>query len=344
MKSHLGLFFFLSLLILFPLQAEKPSAVLVPKAPDYADPQCWSAVSDLKTFDNNREVDIFYVYPTYTGMSVLPSGDTLRYMDVYNPRHTRSADQIIQYNHDVFAESNGFNFFGPYYRQITIDVWMMDPEEYQRRLLVAYRDVIEAFEYYWKHFNKGTRPFILQGDSQGSFILRHMLKNTLSGKQRKWLIAAYASGTVIPKEDLKDKKLRLAQDSLDLGVMICYNSVTSLEAICPLFKESVYSINPINWRTDGTVASREENRGAILGKDRETGKYPVLRQNAGAYVKEGFLIVTHVDPQQFKLSPDRLFPLGCLHGGDLKLFAEDLKHNMRRRFLAFKQSTLSASR
>jgi len=47
MKSHLGLFFFLSLLILFPLQAEKPSAVLVPKAPDYADPQCWSAVSDL---------------------------------------------------------------------------------------------------------------------------------------------------------------------------------------------------------------------------------------------------------------------------------------------------------
>ncbi|MDD4032226.1 MAG: hypothetical protein PHS48_03160, partial [Bacteroidales bacterium] len=110
-------------------------------------------------------------------------------------------------------------------------------------------------------------------------------------------------------------------------------------SICPLFAESVYSINPINWRTDGTVALKEENRGSIMGKDRQTGKYPVLRGNAGAYVKQGFLMVTDVDPKTFKLSPDKLFPLGCLHGGDLKLFAEDLRHNMQRRLLAFKASS-----
>ena len=60
---------------------------------------------------------------------------------------------------------------------------------------------------------------------------------------------------VTPQDTAECKNLRAAKDSLDLGVTICYNSVSDIKYIKPVISvPSAMCINPVNWKTDATPA------------------------------------------------------------------------------------------
>jgi len=118
-------------------------------------------------------------------------------------------------------------------------------------------------------------------------------------------------------------------------VIIMYNSLTILEARSPRINLSVVCINPLNWKTDSTMATREEHLG-IVRFNRETRQYDTIPHFTGAYIQDHYLICTDVDPAVvFNEELKDLFPYGNLHFMDSWLYALNLKVNMAERAEAF---------
>lgn len=67
--------------------------------------------------------------------------------------------------------------------------------------------------------------------------------------------AAYVIGYKIVEEDLKNGNIHLATDECGQGVVICYNSVETVEDMWPAVSAgNMACINPVNWTTDATPA------------------------------------------------------------------------------------------
>jgi hypothetical protein len=175
------------------------------------------------------------------------------------------------------------------------------------------------------------------GHSQGSAVLLELLKYYMSQEQYEQMIAAYLIGWQITGEELEAFPDRLipARGSTDTGVIIMYNSLTTLEARSPQIDRSVICINPLNWKTDSTIATREEHLG-IVRFNRETFQYDTIPRFTGAYIQDHYLICTDVDPAVvFNEELKDLFPYGNLHFMDSWLYALNLKANMAERAEAF---------
>ena len=123
------------------------------------------------------------------------------------------------------------------------------------------------------HYNAG-RPFILAGHSQGAKAVIELLKHTITPRQHDNMIAAYAFGFSVCDQELEQyPMLRPARDSVDCGVLICYNSVSAPEAVSPLFRDNVICINPLNWHTDTTYAHGRAAYRCGIFRCRRPGRY-----------------------------------------------------------------------
>ena len=150
--------------------------------------------------------------------------------------------------------SGGLNYYSPYYRQCTLQTFTSE-QLMQSRLPLAMDDVKQAFAYYLAHLNNG-RPFILAGFSQGAMAVVELLKQMDSATYNR-LVAAYVIGWHVTDDDLAQTHcIRPAQDSADIGVTVCYNSVRDNTCAIPMLSEgNRIAINPVNWRTDATPAT-----------------------------------------------------------------------------------------
>ena len=172
--------------------------------------------------DTSAQVDVFYIAPTCIWDWKDQDGKTYYHMDVDNPKQRGRVDGSIRLAHALFGKY--CRFYSPYYRQVTMQSWTVAPEETERRYAVAHEDVVRAFDYYMTHCNAG-RPFILAGHSQGAKAVIELLKHSLTPQQHENMVAAYAFGYTVSRQELeKYPLLRPARDSLDCGVLICYKS------------------------------------------------------------------------------------------------------------------------
>lgn len=215
-----------------------------PKAPNYVEESQW--------YISNRQgdVDIFYIISTETG-DYSREGLVCHYADTYN-------DSVRQ---PMYGEMLGvdtlfsgkLNFYSPYYRQASLQTFTSD-SLIERRIPLAMGDVSKAFAYYLEHLN-GERPFILAGFSQGGIAVVELIKQ-MKPEIYNRMVAAYVIGYRVTDADLaKTSFLRGAQDSCDLGVTICYNSVRDNSCAIPFLSDgNRLAINPVNWRTDATPA------------------------------------------------------------------------------------------
>ena len=212
----------------------------VPAAPNYADTTQWYTV------DRKAPVDIFYIISTETGDYTI-SDTAYHYADTYNDSirpfllgEMVGVEQILCGN---------FNFYSPYYRQCTLQAFTSDTLM-QSRLPLAMGDVRNSFAHYLAHYNQG-RPFILAGFSQGAIAVIELLKGMDSATYSR-LVAAYVIGWKVTDDDLaQTRNIRPAQDSTDIGVTICYNSVRDNSCAIPMLSDgNRMTINPVNWRTD----------------------------------------------------------------------------------------------
>jgi hypothetical protein len=127
----------------------------------------------------------------------------------------------------------------------------------------------------------------------------------------------------------------MASGESDTGVIVSFNSESADITTSLIVPESTYGINPLNWRTDSTVADRSLNLGACFT---DYSGYVVTQIPAfcGAYLDpvRGTLKVTDVNPEDYPSSLT-LFPTGVYHLYDYQFFYRNLQQNVRVRTEAY---------
>lgn len=300
-----------------------------PDAPDYAQAGAW--------FDGGHsagaDYDVFYIVPTCVFDHVDERGDTCHYMDIRDESHRKAVDRPLRLAKGIFADEA--NFFAPYYRQITIESWMQSDTVIESRFRLAYEDIASAFRYYMEHLNEG-RPFILAGHSQGGKAVIELLKGEMDDELYARMIAAYPLGYPVEEGDVSPY-LRPATDASGTGVFITFNTVSAPDRLPPLLAGSRAAINPLNWRTDDTPATKEEHLGSVFIK--ADGSISSEQAHViGARLDRGTkaLVVSGVDPEDYYTpSLAGLFPVGNYHVVELNFFYRNLQQNVKQRAATF---------
>ena len=152
------------------------------------------------------------------------------------------------------------------------------------------------------------------------------------------LVACYAIGWRIAEEDLRQyPHLRMASGEDDTGVIISFNSEAESvqdSLLIPAGTRSL-AINPLNWRTDATPASRQENPGACF-PDYSGEIVTEIPHLTGAYIDpvRGSLKVPDVSPADYPPGLS-LFSEGVYHLYDYQFFYRSLQENVAVRLNAY---------
>ncbi len=135
----------------------------------------------------NPKVDCFYVYPT---VSDQPTRNASPTVDPQNEGIARLQANRLARRCAVYA---------PVYRQVTVPTLLTgSTEEQAEALRFAYPDVRDAWLEYWREENRGRRPFVLVGHSQGAGMLVELLREEIDGRRgmRRQMLSAILPGVV----------------------------------------------------------------------------------------------------------------------------------------------------
>ena len=295
---------------------------------DYSDGSLW--IYNREASSEGLEADCFMIGPSvYTANG----GD-------YN-MPTYDASALISYKSTLGMEKDIYSgtcvMYAPVYRQVSLEVYDMPADEAEKYFEIAYGDVRDAFLYYMQNDNKG-RPLVIAGFSQGADMAIRLLKEFGDCPEVKdVLVACYAIGWRITDDDIKEAPcLKPAKGENDTGVIIAYDceaeDVTS-SLVVPAGTKT-YSINPLNWQTDSTMAGKELNLGACFAD--YSGGVNEIPEFTGCYIDpvRGSLKVTDVPAEEYPpvLS---MFSEGEYHIYDYQFFFRNLQENVAVRVSAF---------
>lgn len=313
----------------------KPSLAVSLTGTDYSDASNWAYLEtdDPATADN---VDVFLLCPTVYQTSedspTMPLDDENARDEFVNALNMEKGI----YDQDKADDNN--RVFAPYYQQIALDAYQLDEEERETHLQTAYADIKAAFEYYLWRYNNG-RPIVLAGFSQGADMCLRLMKDLFDDEGlRDQLVACYAIGWRVTQEEVDEfPQVKMAQGEKDTGVVISFNSEapdTTSSLPVPEGTKTL-SINPLNWKTDGTPADRSLNKGACFpNQDGTIAKE--LDQFTGAYIDEarGTLKITDVSLAN-NAADLPLSGSGVYHVYDYQFFYRNLQENVADRIDAY---------
>ncbi len=230
--------------------------------------------------------------------------------------------------------------YAPYYRQIAMKTYSLEEDEREPYLKLAYKDISTAFSYYLDNENDG-RNIVLAGFSQGADMCYRLLEEYFDDEElSKRLVAVYAIGWPYTREMVeKYPQIRPAQGEDETGVVIsveCAEPEVEETFISPKGIKGI-SINPLNWKTDGTPADKELNLGACFTD--YSGQ--IGREEAGlcgCYIDEerGIVKVTDVSPEEYGPVLG-LLPEGAYHIYDYLFFFRNLEENVEKRVNSMKE-------
>jgi hypothetical protein len=172
--------------------------------------------------NSNATIDCFYVYPTVSN-DPTPNSDMIpgpEEKGVVRAQFARFASQCRP--------------FAPMYRQITLTALraMLAGTPMAADRALAYNDVLDAWNYYLEHDNKG-RGVVLIGHSQGSGVLTQLIRSEIDGKPvQSRIISALLLGTNLPVPKGKDvggafQHMPLCHSAIQTGCVITYASFRS---------------------------------------------------------------------------------------------------------------------
>ena len=304
-------------------------------APDYSQESCWVQFPKI-----TKDVDTFYIYSTVYVDSSFEEGAS-DYATLDNPEMFLGALGEYVTNTSVYEEST--NVFVPFYRQsgmkyageISKKTGSLDAALSG----ISYQDIKAALDYYFENCNNG-RPFIIAGHSQGSAMLRYVLKNYFKEHPEYYerMIVAYAIGYSITKEDLEAYPyLKFATGESDTGVIVSWSTEgpknVEENAANGVVLPNAMSINPLNWKLDETYAPASENLGSLILNE-ETGEYEITDVGADAQVVPSRgVIVTNTTFNQYAAA--EFFGPQSFHEDDYTLYYNNLKANVAKRIAAY---------
>lgn len=295
--------------------------------PDYADTGSWA----YWRVGENKPADLFIVCPTVD----LGAGGN-KNMSLTDNEAKKNFYGALNMERGIYEQH--CRMYAPYYRQAVLADYDLPANEAEPYFNLAYKDVRAAFVYYMQHENNG-RPFVLAGFSQGAEMCLRLLKEF--GNEnfvKNNMVACYAIGwRFTPQEAKQYPYIRQAQSADDLGTVIMFNSeapeVTS--SLMVPHGEKSFCINPLNWRTDGTMADKALNSGACFTDYSGSIKREVP-QLTGCCIdtERGVLKVTDIDKKQYPpvLS---IFTDGIYHLYDYQFFYRNLQQNVGLRINTF---------
>lgn len=288
----------------------------------YADKENWAYFPEALEHD----VDVFFVAPT----AGHDDSFNMKMDDEDYKASFKGATTMEMGIYDTMAD-----FYAPYYRQISLECYLLPIEEQEQYLQIAYEDVEEAFDYYINNLNNG-RPYILAGFSQGSDMIRRLLEHYENAGEN--MIAAYAIGWNFPADEIaKCQAIRMAQGECDTGVVVSFCSeAPDYNNPGTIVPTTTIGINPLNWKTDGTPATKEENLGACFTNYSGVilNEVPEL---CGAYLdveNRGTLKVTGVTPADYPAGL-KFLEDGNYHLYDYQFFYRNLQQNVEKRINAY---------
>ena len=309
--------------------AEHPETA-IPAAPDYSQASSWIITESA----GDAPADVFYIYPT------IFAGEGISFMQITDPVKRKNASDYSMFNMGLF--SGAANRYAPYYRQASLETFVNNTyENIKSYLYVPCEDVIKAFDYYIKHYNKG-KPFFLAGFSQGAVMEECLLKYRFNNRKiSSRLIAAYLFGYSITAEEMKKYPwIKQASGEKDTGVFISLN--THLPGAVPMIvmRPGSVSNNPVNWRTDTVPADMKNYKGAVILKDMSAGtteedKTPFASVRVSSVT--GGIELDGVR-EVYKKKALKVFGDKYMHTYDFMFFYNNLSENIRKRLEAFMAS------
>ena len=292
---------------------------------DYSDSANWLSMPER----TEKEADLIYFYPT--SYSPAPgSGSVISDIDDAGMR--RMAPMAFDKQATAFAQS--CDLYAPFYRQLDASYALTLSEAENDELFhyVAAQDAANALDYYFTHCNNG-RPFILAGHSQGAETVLYLLSDYFSVHPDYYarMIAAYPIGYSVTESYLAaNPHLKFASGETDTGVIISWNTEgpENIGQFNGVVLPGARSINPLNWCTDGTYASAQENKGSRINGQ-------ILSGIADAQIDtERGTLITHAD-KQYAMPPSALFGPASFHLNDFDLFYVNIQENAAGRIDAF---------
>lgn len=208
-----------------PFEVQPPVAVNA-----YADPKLWFARPEMGARNPAKwlpegfreqaapvDAAVFFVHPT----SYLKKDHWNAPLD--DADASRIGTIVVRANASVFNRSA--QVWAPRYRQATFGAFVSDAPEARQALDLAYADVAEAFDAFLAA-QPATQPIVLAGHSQGSFILKRLLKEKIAGTPLARRIAVvYVIGWVVDTErDLPAMGLPACTTADQSGCVISYLS------------------------------------------------------------------------------------------------------------------------
>ena len=308
---------------------------------DYSQKANWYQIPEV-----TKEFDTFYVYATEYIMTSMAEGAP-EYADMENAEMLEGAAAEYMLHATAYADST--NVFMPYYRQVGLRyagvVWKRDGIFDASVAGMPYGDIVAALDYYFEHYNNG-RPFIIAGHSQGSAIIKMVLKKYFveHPDYYKRMIAAYPIGYAFTKDEFKTyPHMKFATGECDTGVIITWNTEgpknREVNADTCVLQPGSMSINPLNWKLDDTYAPASMNLGSLF-PNKDTGKLEIQDLGADAQVfPDRGVVVTHAMGEKMteeiaKVVAEFFGPDGR-HGEDYALFYCNIKDNVAKRISAY---------
>lgn len=133
-------------------------------------------------------------------------------------------------------------------------------------------------------------------------------------------------------------QLRPAQDSVDVGVVVSFNTEAAFVERSLLVPESTLSINPLNWTTDTARADKFMNLGAVF-PDYSGAATKEIRHFTGARIcpDRGTIIPLDVNPDEYPPALE-IFSRGVFHVYDYMFFYRNLERDVARRVEAYEKA------
>lgn len=328
------IFFIMSFLFIILISTSCSSLKVIEykKNIDYSNPKRWLSQGN----DKSKAIDIFYVYPTVWQKD---TRDEFYICDINN--ETMITGAKIAYERQASAFAPVGNIYAPYYRQAdakySLSLNEKDRWEFEKEIPAL--DVITAFDYYINNYNN-NKPFILVGHSQGAMTLMILLEDYMSKNPKIYenMVCAYLIGYPITVDFLeRNKHLNFAKNANDLNVIISYNTqsknIEKKDNIILSEKETLV-INPINWKTDDTLALASESLGSYMPKSLHQN-YKILNfADAQIDLNKNVVICNSVNEEElYKIS--LTFSKGIYHVFDIPFYYYNLRENAQNRKTLF---------
>jgi pimeloyl-ACP methyl ester carboxylesterase len=294
----------------------------------YDDMDNWGVFNNAK---GDKDVDMFLVYPTAIQSS---DPEDYPYARITNSGMRSSAKQW--YNGMVSICTTYTNAYMPYYRQA--NVFASKPDGYKgsgpdMKGGTGVDDVFEAFQWYLDNINRGQRPFIILGFSQGAAVVTEIASRFLRDhpEHNDRHIVSYAAGMGTQASEVKrNPQLKFSQSYNDLGVITSWNAVSqkcvddNISWLRSVGAPGGPVTNPITWTTNETAVPASQNKRSLVNGRLQANYVGAQVNNA-----KGVLIVKGETLKD---------PTGSMsyHGQDIPFFYESVLDNIRDRIAAYK--------